>query len=107
MNQHRNRRGSLPLHRKSAYPWMRGERPCAEVAGDVLAVLAQHTGRPVTIADLGWNRPRQRRRPRALDNPYEATATELLRDTQGDTPCTGVPSSCSPVPSPPHRPWTC
>ncbi len=86
VNQHRGRRGSLPLHRKSAYPWMRGERPCAEVAGDVLAVLAQHTGRPVTPADLGWNRQRQRRRPRALENPYEATATELLRDTQGDTP---------------------
>lgn len=86
VNQHRCGRGSLPLHRKSAYPWTRGERPCPEVAGDVLAVLSQHTGRPVTAADLSWDRPRQRRRARALENPYEATATELLRDTQGDTP---------------------
>ena len=86
VNQRRAKRESLPLHSKTAYPWMRGERPSAEVARDVLAVLCQHTGRKLTDVDLGWNRSRPRRRPRSLDNPYGATATELLRETQGDTP---------------------
>ncbi|MER5362697.1 XRE family transcriptional regulator [Streptomyces sp. NPDC002785] len=87
VNQHRARRGSVPLHRKTGYPWMRGDRPSADAIGDVLAVLSQYTGRQLTPSSLNWDRPRQRRRHRtALDSPYEATAEELLRETQGDTP---------------------
>lgn len=86
VNQHRAQRGSLPLHLKTGYPWMRGDRPSAEVAVDVLAVLSHYTGRPLTATGLGWERTRPRRRHRALDRPYDATATELLRETQGDVP---------------------
>ena len=86
VNQRRAQRGSMPLHLKTAYPWLRGGRPSAEVAVDVLAVLSLYTGHPQTATTLGWDLPRPRRRPRALDRPYDATATELLRETQGDVP---------------------
>ncbi|MFJ5089275.1 XRE family transcriptional regulator [Streptomyces sp. NPDC088674] len=85
VNQRRAQRGSLPLHAKTGYPWLRNGRPAAEVRPDVLAVLSYYSERPVTAAALGWDRPRSRRQ-RPLDRPYEATATELLRDTQGEVP---------------------
>lgn len=84
LNQVRHRRGALPLHAKSAYPWLRGNRPAPEPMADVLATLTEYTGRPITAATLGWSGPRQRRQ-RALDNPCDATADELLRDIQGET----------------------
>ncbi|HWR46829.1 MAG TPA: hypothetical protein VN327_04280 [Pseudonocardiaceae bacterium] len=74
--------GYQPLHGKSAYPWLRGSRPCVEVRADVLTALRQHSGRPLTAADLGWDGPRRRAPRGALDTPYEATATDLLRETQ-------------------------
>ncbi|MFC8075535.1 XRE family transcriptional regulator [Streptomyces sp. NPDC057307] len=86
VNQRRARRGSPPLHLKTGYPWMRGGRPSAETRADVLVVLSHYAGRPLTAAGLGWDRPRTRRRHRALEHPYDATATELLRATQGDVP---------------------
>lgn len=86
VNQHRTARGSVPLHCKTAYPWLRGERPSADAISDVLAVLSQFTGRRLTETELHWDRSRPRRRSRALDNPYNATAAELLRETQGDVP---------------------
>jgi hypothetical protein len=60
VNQVRTRRGSFPLHGKSAYPWLRGNRPCAEVRADVLTVLRQHSDRPLTAAE-------QRRSQHRLD----------------------------------------
>ncbi|WP_405677370.1 XRE family transcriptional regulator [Streptomyces sp. NBC_01511] len=86
VNQRRAQRGSPPLHLKTGYPWTRGGRPSAETRADVLVVLSHYAGRPTTAAGLGWDRPRTRRRHRALDHPYDATATELLRETQGDVP---------------------
>ncbi|MGH3824634.1 MAG: hypothetical protein ACRDRA_17640 [Pseudonocardiaceae bacterium] len=85
VNQIRARRGSSPLHRKSAYPWLRGRRPCAEAKADVLTTLRQYSGRPVSAADLGWDGSHYRT-PRALDTPYDATAVELLHDTQKEAP---------------------
>lgn len=85
INQVRARRGSFPLHGKSAYPWLRGSRPCAEARADVLTVLRQHSHRPLTAADLGWDRL-HRQGPRALDTPYEATAADLLCEAQKEAP---------------------
>lgn len=86
INQIRARRGSTPLHRKSAYPWLRGRRPSAEAKADVLTALRQYSGRAVSAADLGWDRPHYRAPRSALDTPYGATAAELLRDTQKEAP---------------------
>lgn len=86
VNQVRARRGSVPLHGKSAYPWLRGNRPCAEVRADVLTVLRQHSDRPLTAADLGWDGPHRRQPRYALDIPYEATAADLLRETRKEAP---------------------
>ncbi len=86
VNQVRARRGSGPLHGKSAYPWLRGGRPCAEARADVLTAFRQHSGRPLTAADLGWDGPRRRAPRSALDTPYEVTAADLLHDTQKEAP---------------------
>lgn len=83
VNQRRACRGSTPLHIKSGYPWMRGRPPSRDVMTDVLAVLSEHTGRPVTHADLGWDGPRTRPR-RHLANPCEAPADALLHEIQGE-----------------------
>ena len=86
INELRVGRGQHRLHNKTAYPWLRGQQPAAKTIRDVLAVLAHHTGRRVTAADLGWDDHGPRRRARLLDRPYQSTATELLHETQGDQP---------------------
>lgn len=83
-NEVRVRRGSFPLHAKTAYHWLRGTRPTAETINDVLVVLNRYATAPVTADDLGWAQPRARRTRRALDNPYDARATTLLHETQGE-----------------------
>jgi hypothetical protein len=84
VNQRRHQRGASPLHVKTAYPWVRGTRPSSDVIADVLSVLSEYTGRAVTDIDLDWDKKRRRIRTRALDDPYNATAATLVRETQGD-----------------------
>lgn len=81
-NQVRGRRGAHPLHPKSGYPWMRGRRPARDVIDDVLAAINEHSPDPVTASHLAWGGDRDRR-PSALASPYDASATDLLRETQG------------------------
>ena len=84
INERRARRGQRPLHRKSAYPWVRGGQPAPGTVHDVVSVLSHYAGAQVSADDFGWSDQRSRRRPRALDNPYESSATDLLRETQGE-----------------------
>jgi hypothetical protein len=86
VNQRRRRRGAPALHSKSAYPWARGGRPAADVRADVLAVLSEHAGRPVTAAQMQWDKRRAHTgaKMRALENPYSAGAFDLVRETQGE-----------------------
>lgn len=88
VNGYRRQRGLYPLNPKAAYPWTRGKRPLDGNIDDVVAVLSRHAGRPITAEDLGWGkqRPRPRTRARALDDPYNARAVDLIRETQGETP---------------------